>query len=422
LSDSKLDDLNKAYDDLLKDLRAQNESQNERLSELPPVDFSLPPKEKKSAEFPKELPPNILASAPREPDFSNLDKKAPNSEKQIYDDLDKYLESQKTSIELQKKKKGFFSWLFGKNKKDQNTDLNILSSELNQDKTDTDKLPLALEKDFLDAEQGFIEEPKQADFISTAPSANVPKKETKYKQDNDDLNAAISKIKDNPSKSSVNETGMRKEPSENIQEYLARLKHTEEEISKMESQVDAKINLAREGDTALSSKIDALSKDGTVLKNTMSTLLSKQEELEKMDLKAEVSKLKEDLSAFKAKSEDAQNSIVKISSTLSTFVNQTQLEKLKEMITQIDVYVDTFDDRERELEKKYQTIKDLIARLELLEVQIQKQHNDYEGIANDLQNKVNFVYKYLQQVQNSIYVLSKSVDLSKAETEQKEKV
>lgn len=116
---------------------------------------------------------------------------------------------------------------------------------------------------------------------------------------------------------------------------------------------------------------------------------------------------------IKKKSEETQGNVLKITTSLSSFANQAQLEKIKEMVTQIDVYVDTFDDRERELETKFQTIKDLIAKFELMDVQMQKQRSDYDLVAKDLQDKVTFVYKYLQQVQNSIYVLSKSVDLSK---------
>lgn len=152
--------------------------------------------------------------------------------------------------------------------------------------------------------------------------------------------------------------------------------------------------------------LDSLKKDLDDLKNKVS---------EKVDANSdEYQKIKEnnfdDLTKRVFNVEEKNNVL---ETSFQTLVDKDKFDKLKRLVDQINVYVDTFDDRERELEKKYHETKDVMSRLELLEVELNKERKDDSILIEDLTKKVEFVYDYLKKIQNNVYVLSKSVELVK---------
>lgn len=457
MADSTLDELNKSYDELLSELRKEEQPQAEKTNIK---DIS---KEVSNQSNLEELSVSVPSFVEKEPDFNKDEIKTKKESKQI---------------STSNKRPGFFSWLIGKTnieikKKESLTDLlkahmdaqnaeiqkisdssSTLSDLSNKSAEDANqkvtKDVLAIEQDFLDAEQGTTEEPKPSDFTKESRDADENKyisaedfeksvfssvkketvedvisKETQNKSSRnfDDI---ISKIKLNIIDAKQNLPNQRFEQNLNQeiektrqivkQEYDSRLNEQKKSILDLQKIVDElkkERNHLVQGNESNEQKIMRLEESLTSINSKLESVTNEIILIRKDDTKTDINKMKEELLTIKSKIEDANTNISNFNNSLLGYVKQNQFEKLKEMITQIDVYVDTFDDRERELEKKFQEIKELISRLELLEVEITKQRADYNQVASDMQNKVNFVYKYLQQVQNSLYIISKSVDLSK---------
>jgi hypothetical protein len=223
---------------------------------------------------------------------------------------------------------------------------------------------------------------------------------------------AISKNTINPDMIAQLNIGLKTEQGD-IQELREYENNITQEKNKLRQDLDLQSSKLTEFTTLQSNKINELTAQQTNKLNEITTQQIKKLE----EVTIQQTKLNEIAIQQTTKNTELSAQITNLTQVISTCVKQNQFEKLKEMLVQIDAYVDTFDDRERELEKKYQETKEIMSKLELLEVQLNKQSSDYDVIATDLKSKVNFVYKYLQQVQNNMYILSKSIELKKEERE-----
>lgn len=383
-------------------------------------------------------------------------------------------------------KKGFFSWLLGKDDSDDlNLNLDITKDEkslfpdlkseivnhssvsLKQDDHTTENAVLKLEKDFIDESKEDIDEPVASDFKTDEPEAVFeetiikPVEEDSVVEEkpiscDDEFEGLISEIQNNISSSvpqqEISKPVIEDHKSEsvmgkhefdlyskklellqeasyqnqsNINNVSNELSDIKQSINLLQQSINARVNDKPELDinsfkdsikdmiktqTASlveQSSYDKLSEQFETVKSTLLTLTNKESANASVQTN-QMGEMDSRVGALKSELDD-------IKSSLSIYVNQDELKKVRDMIEQVDVYVDSFDDRERELEKKYQENKNLLSKMELFEVSLNKQKSDNDAAIQDLVKKVDFVYKYLQQVQNNIYVLSKSVDLAKNE-------
>lgn len=213
-------------------------------------------------------------------------------------------------------------------------------------------------------------------------------------------------------------------PDEEWLREVAFIKDMQKKLDELESKIatpglslehkdDALIRSLQEHAMTTDTKLNQVSGKVADLHTHLDEVSKQNMTEDNVPLKEALGRIKEADASHAQKFEAFSSELEQLKSSLPQYVSQSDFDKLRSMIKQIDVYIDTFDDRERELEKKYQENKALLSRMELFEVELRKQREDQQEVFDDLKSKVTFVYKYLQQVQNNIYVLSKSMELMK---------